>query len=52
MAPRNTQKWDAKVHEDILIEVFHNVTIPSGEIQKLMTGLAAKGYTFSESALR
>ncbi|KAL6860284.1 hypothetical protein ACO1O0_004311 [Amphichorda felina] len=52
MATRNTQKWDQKTHEDILIEIFTNMTIPTAEIQKIIAKLREKGYTFSESALR
>ncbi|KAG9258064.1 uncharacterized protein F5Z01DRAFT_670716 [Emericellopsis atlantica] len=45
-------KWDEKTHEDILIEVFHSITIPQSDLTKIMEGLHAKGHTFSESALR
>lgn len=52
MAPSNAQKWDEKVHEDILLEIFRCVSFPATEVQKLMAGLREKGYTFTESALR
>lgn len=52
MASRNTQKWDPKTHEDILIEIFNTLIIPNAELQRLMAGLRSKGYTFTESALR
>ncbi|KAI6779845.1 uncharacterized protein J7T54_003769 [Emericellopsis cladophorae] len=45
-------KWDEKTHEDILIEVFHSITISQSDLTKIMEGLHSKGHTFSESALR
>lgn len=52
MSSRNVQKWTEKTHEDILIEIFQSVTLSPADLQKMMDGLKAKGYTFSESALR
>ncbi|KFH43422.1 hypothetical protein ACRE_058310 [Hapsidospora chrysogenum ATCC 11550] len=52
MATRNTHRWDQKTHEDILLEIFVTLTIPPAELQKVVAGLHAKGYTFSENALR
>ena len=52
MASRNTHRWDQKTHEDILLEIFATLTIPPAELQKVVAGLHAKGYTFSDNALR
>jgi hypothetical protein len=54
MAPagRQTQAWDSKTHEDILISLFQHVKLTTPDLQKVMGDLQAKGYTFTESALR
>ncbi|UKZ80521.1 hypothetical protein TrVFT333_008282 [Trichoderma virens FT-333] len=47
--------WSAirpQVHEDILVSVFHNVTLSTEDWTKVMTDLKEMGYVFSESALR
>lgn len=46
------QRWDAHTHEDILLALFQHVKIPTSDIQKVMGELRAKGYTFTENALR
>ncbi|CAH0019699.1 unnamed protein product [Clonostachys rhizophaga] len=49
---RSMQRWDAHTHEDILLALFQHVKIPTSDIQKVMGELKAKGYTFTENALR
>ncbi|CAI6096914.1 unnamed protein product [Clonostachys chloroleuca] len=49
---RSMQRWDAHTHEDILLALFQHVKIPTSDIQKVMGELRAKGYTFTENALR
>ncbi|KAJ8112618.1 hypothetical protein ONZ43_g5352 [Nemania bipapillata] len=51
MSSTNTMKWNAKVHEDVLIAV--NVSqLPRADWDRIMVTLQGMGYTFTESALR
>ncbi|KFA50332.1 hypothetical protein S40293_10696 [Stachybotrys chartarum IBT 40293] len=52
MVSRQTMKWDAKVHEDILIAICQHMKPSAGDWTKIMQEIHAMGYTFSESALR
>ncbi|KOS20518.1 hypothetical protein ESCO_005413 [Escovopsis weberi] len=45
-------KWDAQVHEDILVALAQHLSFSSDVWEKIMPGLHQMGYTFSESALR
>lgn len=45
-------RWDANVHQDILLCLFQQVTLSQPDWGKLMDGLHAMGYTFTEGALR
>ncbi|PHH65167.1 hypothetical protein CDD81_3298 [Ophiocordyceps australis] len=49
---RQVMKWGPDVHEDILIAVFKHVSFGSDTVAAIMQDLRAKGYAFSESALR
>ncbi|KJZ80384.1 hypothetical protein HIM_00234 [Hirsutella minnesotensis 3608] len=49
---RQTMRWGPEVHEDILISVFHHISFSGSDFAKIMGDLSAKGYVFSESALR
>lgn len=50
MTTRKTTLWNDGVHEDILIEIFSSGV--NVDVGALMSGLQAKGYTFTENALR
>ncbi|KAJ6441955.1 C-myc promoter-binding protein [Purpureocillium lavendulum] len=52
MGGRQVQKWDPSVHEDILISLFQHLSLSAGEWAALMNDMQAKGYTFTEGALR
>lgn len=52
MANRQLTKWDAKVHEDILIALFQHSTVAPAQWSKVMDDLQLKGYSFTENALR
>ncbi|PNY28836.1 Uncharacterized protein TCAP_01245 [Tolypocladium capitatum] len=45
-------KWDPVVHEDLLIAMFQHISLTSEHWAKVMNELRAKGYEFSENALR
>ncbi|KAL7944412.1 hypothetical protein V8C42DRAFT_346160 [Trichoderma barbatum] len=52
VSSRQLMKWDPQVHEDILIAVFHNLTLSTEDWTRVMKDLKEMGYSFSESALR
>ncbi|KAK7417154.1 hypothetical protein QQX98_004757 [Neonectria punicea] len=52
MAGRQTMKWDANVHQDILICLFQHLKLNTVDWANVMDDLKVMGYTFSESALR
>ncbi|KAI5466912.1 hypothetical protein BGZ63DRAFT_398537 [Mariannaea sp. PMI_226] len=52
MSNRQTMKWDANVHQDILIVLFQHIKLSSQDWEKIMNDLHAMDYTFTESALR
>ncbi|KPM37195.1 hypothetical protein AK830_g9352 [Neonectria ditissima] len=52
MAGRQTMKWDANVHEDILICLFQHLKLSTTDWTSVMNDLKVMGYTFTESALR
>lgn len=52
MASRQTMRWDANVHEDILICLFQHLKPSTQDWINVMQDLQAMGYTFTESALR
>lgn len=52
MAGRQLQRWDHVVHEDILIALFQHVTLAAGDWANIMADMRAKGYVFTEGALR
>ncbi|KAH6982963.1 hypothetical protein BKA56DRAFT_671710 [Ilyonectria sp. MPI-CAGE-AT-0026] len=45
-------RWDANVHEDILICLFQHVKPSTQDWINVMQDLQAMNYTFTESALR
>lgn len=48
-----SQKWDAAVHEDILIAMLDALGSPgNADWAAIMDSLRAKGYTFTIGALR
>lgn len=49
---RQTMRWGPEVHQDILITLFQHASLTANDWSKVMEDLRAKGYTFSESALR
>ncbi|PTB67510.1 hypothetical protein BBK36DRAFT_3520 [Trichoderma citrinoviride] len=51
-APRQLMRWTPEVHQDILIAVFHNLSLCPEDWAKVMADLKDMGYSFSESALR
>jgi hypothetical protein len=50
MAP--TQKWDEKVHENVLIAILEGTSFNKEQWSGIMTILRGQGYTFTENALR
>ncbi|ODA81639.1 hypothetical protein RJ55_00140 [Drechmeria coniospora] len=52
MPGRQLMKWDPVVHQDILIALFQHLNISSADMNKVLDDMHAKGYSFSESALR
>ncbi|KAK0386493.1 hypothetical protein NLU13_6328 [Sarocladium strictum] len=50
MAP--VQKWDEKVHENVLIAILEGMTFNKEQWSSIMTILHGQGYTFTEGALR
>ena len=54
MAPsqKNTQKWDEKTHEAVLIAIIGGVTFDKAQWTSIMTVLGEQGFTSTESALR
>lgn len=52
MAGRQTMKWDAGVHQDMLVVLFQHVKLNTQDWEGMMKDLHDMGYTFSESALR
>ncbi|KAF7542869.1 hypothetical protein G7Z17_g11208 [Cylindrodendrum hubeiense] len=49
---RQTMRWDANVHEDILICLFQHLKLSTQDWASVMQDLHAMKYTFTESALR
>ncbi|KAH7015278.1 hypothetical protein EDB80DRAFT_864692 [Ilyonectria destructans] len=52
MAGRQTMRWDANVHEDILICLFQHLKLSTQDWINVMQDLQDMDYTFTESALR
>ncbi|KAI9158481.1 hypothetical protein HJFPF1_06476 [Paramyrothecium foliicola] len=52
MGSRQTMRWDAKVHEDILICMFQHLQLTGDQWVKVMAELRTLGYTFTDSALK
>lgn len=49
---RSTQKWTPEVHEDILLAYVKVSKLTPLQMGEVMTELTAKGYTFTEGALK
>ncbi|KAM5384264.1 hypothetical protein ACJZ2D_001569 [Fusarium nematophilum] len=52
MAKRETMKWDAQVHEDILMCMFQRLKLSNQDWTSVMEELHGMGYSFTEGALR
>ncbi|RYC64915.1 hypothetical protein CHU98_g1321 [Xylaria longipes] len=48
---RNTMKWDAKVHEDILVAINEHAKLAREDWDYVIQALHGMGYSFTESAL-
>ena len=49
--PRNLQKWDAQVHEDILISMMKVMKPNLGQYGTIAEDLQKQGHSFSVGAL-
>jgi len=49
---RVLQKWDADVHDDILLAVIKHFQPKAEDWRIIVAGLQQLGHTFSESALQ
>lgn len=49
---RSTQKWTPEVHEDILLAYVKVSKLTPPQMGEVMTELTAKGYTFTDGALK
>lgn len=49
---RQLMRWTPQVHEDILISMFHNVSLSPNDWARVMADLKEMGYSFTEGALR
>ncbi len=49
---RQTQKWDAQTHEDILIALINVVNPKPDDMRAVVASLHEQGYTFTSGALQ